>query len=250
MNILNNYRRENSSKPDSPQKKRNYKDDTIIFRILNNPEYVNDQERAADILFLLLAGHDTTAYTISWVLLEIARTQPPELMAYRKQITELERGDWTRIDELHYMIKEGMRLHRVAPGSIRQTGIDFEFNDEFLGRKVTIPAYSAVLSSFHGMSRNPEYFDDPDEFLPSRWAALSSDDDRINKMELANVAFSLGHRNCVGQSLANAEIQTVLATLLANYDFTVEDEGFDEFFLTLKPLGVKLVPRKVSRGGQ
>jgi len=66
-------------------------------------------------------------------------------------------------------------------------------------------------------------------------------------MNQALIPFSLGHRNCVGQSLANAEMQTVLAVLCAQFDFAIEDEGSYEYFLTYKPVGAKLIPRKAPQ---
>lgn len=239
MNILKAYREKNARR--KAQSDATYEDDTIIFRIVNNPDYKNDKERAADIVVLLAAGHDTTAFTLAWTLLEIARSRPPELNTYRKNITNLERKDWNRVDELHYIIQEGLRVHPVAAvGGVRQTAVDFVYDDESFQRKLTIPKNSVVFISSYAMFHNPEYYHEPDKFLPSRWA------DSSKQMELALMPFSLGHRNCVGQTLANAEIKTVLATLCANYDFTVEDEGHGEFFLTYKPVGVKLIARRVS----
>jgi cytochrome P450 len=48
---------------------------TVIDCIVNNPNYKDNRERIADILILLLAGHDTTDYSIAWILLEVAKNQ-------------------------------------------------------------------------------------------------------------------------------------------------------------------------------
>eukprot|EP01083_Nonionella_stella_P009797 28069_1 len=62
LNIIHAYRNlENPTK------------DTIIDRIMNNKAYQNDDERAADIISLFIAGHDTTAYIIAWILKELAQ---------------------------------------------------------------------------------------------------------------------------------------------------------------------------------
>lgn len=65
-------------------------------------------------------------------------------------------------------------------------------------------------------------------------------------MHLAHIPFSLGARNCGGQSLAMAEISTVLSILLAKYDFTVADDGEADFFLTMKPKGTKLIAHRLK----
>ena len=140
---MENYRKiHGSEKLNVSAKSKDYKyeDDTIISRIMNNPEYSNDEERAADIAIFLAAGHDTTAYSISWTLLEITRNQPPELAAYRKKIAEqnLPRDEWKRVDELQYMIKEGMRLQPVlAMGTVRDVGKEITYMHE--KEKVVLP---------------------------------------------------------------------------------------------------------------
>merc|ERR1712232_378568 len=62
MKLMNVYRQ-----AENPTK------DTIIDRIMKNDAYENDHQRAAEITSLLTAGHDTTAFTISWILRELAR---------------------------------------------------------------------------------------------------------------------------------------------------------------------------------
>ena len=49
------------------------KDTSIIDHIMKNDAYQNDNERAADVTTLLIAGHDTTAYTIAWIVKEVAK---------------------------------------------------------------------------------------------------------------------------------------------------------------------------------
>ena len=222
----------------SKSKDYRYEDDTIISRIMNNPSYASDEERAADIAIFLAAGHDTTAYSISWTLLEITRNQPPELAAYRKKIAEdkLPREEWKRVDELQYMIKEGMRLQPVlAMGTVRDVGTEIVYQHGT--EKVVLPKDSIYFINLFPLFRNPKYYDEPDEYRPSRWIAP--------KTEAAHLPFSIGSRNCIGQNLANAELHTVLAVLCARYDFEIEDEGYPEYLTTLKPVGTKLIPKKL-----
>jgi len=242
--IMENFRQQNASKKENKE----FEEDTILKRIMENSNYDCEEERAADVISLLVAGYDSTSCTLSWILLNVARNNPPELAVYRKKTAKLPREEWRRLDELQYIIKEGMRLSPVAAiGSMRLAGKDVTYKDSASSSDITIPKDAFVLINYFSIFRNPEYYDDPDEFLPSRWAAVSNDDQRNNKMEQALMPFSLGHRNCVGQSLANAELQTVLSTLCAHYDFTVEDEGSYEYFLTFKPVGAKLIAHKVSQ---
>lgn len=215
-----------------------YEDDTIISRIMNNVNYTCDEERAADIAIFLAAGHDTTAYSIAWTLLEISRNRPPELAAYRKKIADskLPPEEWKRVDELQYMIKEGMRLQPVlAMGTVRDVGKEISYQQGT--EKVTLPKDSIYFINLFPLFRNPLYYDDPNVYRPSRWIAP--------KTEAAQIPFSIGSRNCIGQNLANAELHTVLAVLCAKYDFEVESEGHPEYLTTLKPVNTLLIPKKL-----
>ena len=57
--------------------------------------------------------------------------------------------------------------------------------------------------------------------------------------------FGLGKQNCVGQSLAKAEIFSIVAKIISEFDLSVEDDGAVDFFLTIKPVGTMLRARRV-----
>jgi len=233
--MMDNYRQKYGSKM-IPDSQRDFEQDTIISRICNNPNYADDDERAADIAILMAAGHDTTAYSISWTLLEIFRNHVPELETYRKKIAGLPRDEWRNVPELDYMIKEGMRLNPVlAMGTVRDVGTEITYQQ--FDEKIVLPKDSIYFINLFPMFRNPLYYDEPDKFLPSRWANP--------KTEMAHVPFSIGPRNCVGRALADAELHTVISTLLGRYDFEVESEGHAEFLTTLKPADCLLIPKKL-----
>merc|ERR1712113_986679 len=88
--------------------------------------------------------------------------------------------------------------------------------------------------------RNPNVFDNPDSFQPSRW------ENPTKEMTDSFTPFSLGKQNCIGQSLANAEMHYVVARIISEFDLFVEEEGSVAHFLTLKPVGVKLRAEKAK----
>lgn len=235
--IMDNYKQKH---PNYKEKSNNhvYEDDTIISRIMNNHHYESDDERASDIAIFLAAGHDTTAYSIAWTLFETIRFHPPELAKFRNKTKDLPPEEWRQVEELQYIIKEGMRLQPVlAMGTVRDVGKEIVYQNE-KAEKVVLPKDSIYFIMLYPMFRNPAYYDEPDKFVPSRW--------ENPKREEVHVPFSIGARNCIGQSLANAELHTVLAVLLAKYDFEIESEGHPEYLTTLKPVNTMLIPKKLS----
>jgi cytochrome P450 len=202
-------------------------EETIISCIDKNKSYEDDSHRIADIVMFLFAGHDTTAYSLAWTLLELAR-HPDELERLRKALKGTD--DFLAHEILKDVVREGMRLRPVLPGvGVRTTGRNFYLNDKTL----VIPKGSQVIFPTMVLTRHD--VEDAEEFRPSRWR---------EHPDKSFLLFSSGRRNCAGQSLALAEITWVLSRLCAEYDFDVVDEGRPEFFVTLKCKGVRLKARR------
>jgi len=208
---------------------------TIIDCIMTNDAYENDIERAADITTLLIAGHDTTAYSIAWILKELAKN-PNEQRRLRDSLRSMDPKDWGRCEYLRKVIKEGIRLFPVsAGGSIRQLGREYTTKEGYL-----LPKRAIAFFPFMNMSRNTNIFENADSFNPSRW------DNPTKEMNDAYMPFALGKQNCVGQSLANEQLHCILPRIVAEFDLTVKDEGTVEYFLTLKPAKAMLNATRVK----
>lgn len=210
---------------------------TIVSMIDQNGNYESDEERITDIIAFYIAGHDTTACSLAWILLELAKN-PTEQNKLRSALLKVPLTKRHTITELQCAVKEGLRLHPVgADGGWRLLHKDLSTDSYLLPKGTNV----GILTL--SMHRNPEYFDRPDEFLPSRW--LNSSAGVNEAMSLAFMPFSLGRRNCVGQSLAYCELYNCLAKLISCFEFHVVDEGKADYFLILKPVGAKLIARKV-----
>ncbi|CAB9529174.1 hydroxyvitamin D-1 alpha hydroxylase, mitochondrial [Seminavis robusta] len=203
---------------------------TIINLIMCNQAYKNDAERTADIAILLVAGHDTTAYTLAWTLKELAQN-PIKQAELRRSIREDDLQAPHQLETVRSTIREGIRLHPVSgAGSARLTGKDFVTKDGKL-----IPAGSITIMSYMIMLRDPSVFGkDYDQFNPSRWEKATPE------MNQAFLPFSAGRQNCVGQPLANAELHCILPRIISQFELTVDEPGHCECFLTIKPVNTML----------
>lgn len=214
--------------------------DTVMDRIVNNPNYSDDKERINDMLVLLLAGHDTTAYSLAWILKELAKHRQ-EQAKLRSELLNTSIEERYNLKALQNVIKEGLRLNPVAAlGGIRTSSKDIILKATDKYPHTVIPKGSMIFFSLMSVLHNPLYFENPDEFIPSRWENPS--DDAVT----AYLPFLTGPRNCVGQSLAYAEIRTVLSNLCSNYEFKIENEGTNTFFLTYKPRNCLLVATRIT----
>jgi len=224
--ILTTYRKGNKMRRQSTAPVK----ESIISLINKNTHYEDDEHRVADIVMLLISGHETTAYTLAWILLELARN-PRELSLLRHALSGSD--DDLAQQMLKDILREGMRLRPVSPGiGVRMIGKDFYLKD----KAIVIPKGSYIM--FPSMVLTRHNVKDPEEFRPSRWT------DHPTRTFLP---FSTGKRNCVGQALALAEVTWVLSRLCAKYDFQIEDEGKAVFCATLKCVGARLKARHWDR---
>ena len=216
--ILQNYR----NQPEPTQ-------GTLIERIVLDDEYSTDEERVRDIIAFLFGGYETTAVTLSFALLELARN-PQEQEALYKDLVKQQAGESESSVVLKNVVRETLRLHPApAVASVRKVAKDVPCGD------FVIPAGSSVCISSFLIHRNEHVFDDPDSFCPNRWI------DPNPQQLAAFVPFGLGRRSCLGRALANAELFVILARLCLKYDFTVVDEGEYDYVITHKTVGMRLL---------
>lgn len=214
------------------------KENTLIKLIDSIPGF-DDAQKVAEISLFLIAGHDTTGYTVGTTLIQAAK-HPDEALKVRASVEEVG-GRFS--DYLNCFVSECNRLLPVtAAGSIRHAGRDFVFSTA--SGKVRIARGSTMIMPQILANRDAEVYERADQFLPERWLNPTED------MKLSRLMFSLGQRNCIGQALAMAEIRSVLPALLSRYCFEIDEEGHLDFFLTLKYSGCRIKPKHatVSQG--
>ncbi|KAG8469430.1 hypothetical protein KFE25_005885 [Diacronema lutheri] len=212
---------------------------TLIAIIDGNAKYGSDAERVAEILMFLIAGHDTTALAVAWVLSDLAH-HAHDQAELRAELHAMPPAERSKSALLAAVIKESMRLNPVAAGgSVRQ----LEQALPLPGGKAVLPEGAIVVVPFGVLFRRPHIGDAPNEFRPRRWLAGGPDADRLADVH----PFSLGRRNCVGQALALAELHTVVPMLLAEYEWEVVQSPRAELFLTNKPEGLMLRAKRVTR---
>ena len=81
------------------------------------------------------------------------------------------------------------------------------------------PAGSMVLPQISITMNDPENFEEPHKFMPERFI---DENNNLKKVD-ALVPFSLGKRQCLGESLARAELFLIFANLLRNFEFSCQD---------------------------
>lgn len=206
-----------------------------------------------DVIFgnamtMLLAGEDTTAYTLAWAVHHVCDT-PNALSRLRAEADALRGEDAAPHDietanRLVYagaVANETMRLRPVAPTLILEANHDVVVGD------VAVPKGTWVALHTRPPAVDERNFGDPMTFRPERWLDASATGGAHEPS--ANIPFGSGPRICPGRTLALLEMKLVLAMLAG--DFDVERVGnaadvTEVFAFTMAPVGVRVRLRRRS----
>uniref|UniRef100_A0A6S8YL43 Cytochrome P450 n=2 Tax=Chaetoceros debilis TaxID=122233 RepID=A0A6S8YL43_9STRA len=222
--VLNTYRNGNDPKRS---------DATTLVKIICDNKSLTENQKITELYTFMLAGFDTTGYTLSSTLILLAK-HPEVQRKLQRELLTLEPVERSKSKYLKCVINESMRLLPVAAtGSYRKASRDFTFPDEG-GGEIVIPKNAVVAMPFYVQNRDPANFAEPNLFIPERWET------NYDKVKGAAIQFAYGARNCPGQSLAMAELYSTIPKILSEYKLELEKEGKLDYFLTLKYVGAKL----------
>ena len=177
---------------------------------------MTDRQLRDEVMTLFLAGHDTTAVTLTWTWYLLAlHPQIEAKLAAELQAVLGERlpcvDDLPQLRYSEKVIKESMRLYPPVWVITRVALQDCEIGG------CRVPAGTSLALSQWVMHRDPRYFDHPDEFDPDRW----TDGFSQQLPRFAYFPFGGGPRSCIGSSLAMTEAVLVLAVIAQRFRLTL-----------------------------
>lgn len=187
--------------------------DDIVSRLIESVRQETDPRAGRtrmrdELVTLLLAGHETTASTMSWAFYLLDKHPGAWDRVRAEAVRVLGHGtlDAESLHELRYttmVLQETLRLYppvwllpRVANAS-----------DEIGGYHV--PAGADVLISPYLLHRHPGQWPDPERFDPERFDPAKP----VSRDRYAYIPFGAGPRFCVGNTLGMMEATIVLATV-------------------------------------
>ncbi|KAL4892500.1 cytochrome P450 [Aspergillus ambiguus] len=210
---------------------------------------------ASELLDHLIAGHETTGITVTYIMWELSRRPALQRELYQ-ELAILEpslKCSGSRfssslpppsvIDSLPLLdaiVKETLRLHSPAPAPLPRVTPTSSASITLEGYG-GIPGGVRVSSSAYSLHRIPEIYPQPFDWMPERW--LHPQPSKIHDMRRLFWPFGSGGRMCLGSNFALQEIKLVIAAVYTNYITSIlDDEGIeqDHAFISL-PKGRKLM---------
>ncbi|CAO3597574.1 unnamed protein product [Absidia cylindrospora] len=190
-----------------------------------NGEPLNDKELRDTIMNFIIAGRDTTAQTLSWLLYNVMLHPEVEeklVQAIHTHVpVELEQDSpalYEAIKDMKYayaVLYETLRLHPSVPVNQKQA-----LKDDVLPDGTPIKSGDVFLWSSYSLGRNKDIWGaDAKEFKPERWFTEEGELKRESQGKWP--AFHAGPRVCLGQNLATLEALVAVCVLLRRYKFSL-----------------------------
>jgi len=173
---------------------------------------MTDKQLRDETITLFLAGHETTASTLSWTWWLLAQNPAVEKKLHAELDTVL-RDRAPSLDDLPklvytgHVITESLRLYPAAWGLARLAVEDHEI----AGYPVT--KGMGVAMAQWVVHRDPRWYDAPEELRPERW-----ENDLMKRLpRFAYFPFGGGARQCIGNAFALMEAALILATIAQKF---------------------------------
>lgn len=169
---------------------------------------MSDAELHDELVTLILAGHETTASAMVWILYWI-HYLPEVQQKVRAELAQLgPKPDPMAILQLPYLTavcQEALRIYPITPSTFVR----------ILRQPMTLAGYSfvagtALMPATYILHQRPDVYPEPKQFRPERFLERQYAPHEY-------LPFGGGHRRCIGSALAMMELKLGTATLLQNF---------------------------------
>lgn len=205
---------------------------------------MDDERLLAELITFFLAGHETSANTLSWAVTLIGH-HPEVWEGIRAEADSVFTDGipgFEKLNEMRYtraVIDETLRIKPTVWALARRTLEPVELGG------YTLPAGMEIMPAVYLAHRHPDFWEEPDTFRPERFVNGLPQDKRK-----AYIPFGAGPRICIGNNFAYAEMIAVLGRVAQRFDLHVENPDIPGLatitYRPAKPLWVRLTPRDAA----
>uniref|UniRef100_A0A0R3RJW1 Cytochrome P450 18a1 n=1 Tax=Elaeophora elaphi TaxID=1147741 RepID=A0A0R3RJW1_9BILA len=182
-------------------------------------EYFSEWQLTMLLLDLFFAGMETTVTTLKWGFLlslihpDVQTKVQNELDEIGSRITLTDKSKCPYTMATIHNLQEIQRIANILPINLLRTVA----SDIVMG-KYYYPAGTLCIPQISIAMNDPANFEKPKEFRPERF--LEDDGFTLKKYD-AFFPFSIGKRQCLGESLAKAELFLIYANLMRHFRFRI-----------------------------
>lgn len=171
-----------------------------------------------------VAGAHTTTETLAWSIYETCRNphvaghihdEIDSVLANRSDSEPITYEDITKLSYLKQVWMETLRKHPPGPMFARTAQTEVSL----AGSGIRLPKGTTVVALAHGAHMNPTIWDNPEGFIPERWAKENGHG--MRSPPGAYIPFSVGAKSCPGRFLADHEGLLILAEIHRRFVFNL-----------------------------
>ena len=202
-----------------------------ILSVALRCENFDDEDLVDQLMTFLIAGHETTANTLSLAVYflcknpEVQDRLRSEIREHLPSLKSSEVATSASLDNLAYLqavCNETLRLMPVVPLLYREASDPLNINGQH------IPAGTVMVISPWAVNRSAKYWGPkPEIFDPQRWMEKDAPAPRDSNSKYRFLTFSHGPRSCIGQGFARAEFAALLAGIIGSFECKLQDAKED-----------------------
>jgi len=179
----------------------------------------SDEQLRDEVMTMLLAGHDTTALTLTYACYLLAEHPAAEKRVHAELDSTLDGAptfaDVQGLTYLDRVLQETMRLYPPVYTIFREPIVDVKLGG------YRVPEGAAVMLPQWAVHRSPRWWDEPEQFDPDRWERERA----AERPRFAHFPFGGGPRHCIGKQFSLLEAKLILAVIGREYRLTYTGNG-------------------------
>ena len=186
----------------------------MATRDRDTEEPMSDKEMIDEVLTLIVAGHETTAAALTWTWYlvsqhpEVEQQLRAEADAASPERLGLDAAE--RLSFTHQVVQEALRLYPPGWLLTRRT-----LEADELGGYAIAPRTDVFISPYL-LHRHPDYWPEPEEFRPERFAGIDAEE----RHRFSYIPFAVGPRHCIGEGLAMFEMLVHVSRMSRRFRLT------------------------------
>ena len=222
-----------------------YNDFVSVFveaRDKETGEGMTDKELLDEVMTMIVAGHETSAITLTWVWYFIAKYQNVDNAIQKELNTSGITGapGFNDLDKFPYIKQVTEEALRIYPPVWLYSRKAIEA-DTF--GKYSIPAGADIFISPYYLHRNTEFWNQPEEYQPERFSAEAIK----AQHKFSYIPFSAGPRRCIGDFFATVEMQIHVGLMVQAFRFELLDEKTPELEASINMRAKNPIMLKISK---
>jgi cytochrome P450 len=183
----------------------------MAARDRENDAPMSNKEMIDEVMTLIVAGHETTAAALTWTWYLVS--QHPETAARLEAEADRATAGVLGLDAAesltftHQVLQESLRLYPPGWLFTRRTVEADELGGYPIGPRTD------VFISPYLLHRHPQFWPEPEEFRPERFAGADAEE----RHKFAYIPFAVGPRHCIGENLAMFEMLVHLQHMMRRF---------------------------------